>query len=955
MKYFMFNHAPYKIFLFLITILCLSIFFPVQTSAVTIDTLDKDFSVNVNYQGNRVEHFSDLDTDDGTGTKSINYKGTGTIEITGLYNESGFDVGSVYFSDLVISPQFTSINFTIDRTSPREAKATCRVDDSVFSEKMAFTIFGKVNALVGDGSGSGTTHLSNYFQFNITIYKSKEVKLGPGAGGIVMATVKEPVVNKSKKYVEWMPLEDVNVRLEGQNGKYESNNPYTDSYGAAYFKSNIDLSNCGWLQKYIRDYVTVYVAGEKMWDSNSPLAKLNIPYAVINDVVGDVSISDTLGPDPIRFYKGYNCAMGQTITFGRATEDQFGMPQFPGVEVWFANGVCMKVGMKDKLVSGYAVALGENGLSGPQPVMTLIEKEFHTYTANLSPRVGLGIEKIASFGVDRTVDAGLECMGFGFVFRNGLKYIINYLDNDDKGSKKSVMTFSSSAMYPSYNLNRAQDGQTEILITDDGALIIRNTLQPLKVSGGSNEMLVPQAKYVAINTAAGGVFSDLIDIPADEKTTYNFSVSPLNGSTLATRTPVIALNYPYDLDPINTSSFICRINGKLVPNTLMETEQDSRGYWYKWTVPSSMQLKGETNNVTVFAFTSQKHMICTGQSTFSIPVDVPVTDMQEEQEDLNAKPLPPSGITAIEENSKIWIQWNPSTRTDFQGYSVYRAEYGQPFEKQNPSLLREPEFRSELEKGKVYLWALTVTDNSNRESDFSNVFYALVLNFDDSLSGAPRVADIDPGNQDTGIPIGKSVTVFFNKMVEMAEGYHNIKLFDSGGGELLIDVYWGGGDRIFIAPSIFTMRTGEKYKLFIPRNAVKDSKGNNLATDITSYFTTQHNFSKPEDTRDYKVWTSTPIKVKWDKVWKIEFNQELELDTISYSNIHVNNDKTNEYHPIKLEKAYDIYKKKTSVVVNFNKAYTPGQSYTLYIEPEIKSSSGTNLRQGVLLRFTVEE
>lgn len=957
---FKFSRALLKSPLVLLMILCFSTFFPGQSGAEIIDTLDENFSVNVNYQGNGVEHFSDLDTEnDVTREKNINYKGAGIIEMTGLYNGSGNEVGSVYFSDFIISPQFSSMNFVIDRTSPLEAKATCRVDDSVFRENMTFSINGRIHALVDDGSGSGTTHLSDDFQFNITVYKSKEVKLGSGAGGIVMATVKEPVVNKLKKYVEWIPLEDVNVRIKGQNGGYESSNPYTDSYGIAYFRANVDLGSCGWMQKYIRDYVTVYLAGVEMWNSDSPLAKLDIAYAVVNDVVGDVSISDTLGPDSIRFYKGYQCAMGQTITFGRVTEDQFGMPQFPGVEIWFANGACMKVGMKDRLVSGYAVALGENGLDGPKPMMTLIEKEFHAYTANLSPRVGLAIEKIAGFGVDQTVDAALGSMGVGFVLRKGFNYTIKYLDNSDKKQKKSAMMFTNSAMYPGYNLDRAQDGQTEMLLMDDGALIVRNTLQPLIVSrdggeGGKSEMLVPQAKYVAINTAADGGFSGLIDIPADEKTTYNFSISPVNGSALDTRTPVIVVNYPYNLDQINPSTFICRVNGKLIPNTLMRTEQDSRGYQYEWTVPPAMQLKDEVNNVTVFAVTQQKHTVCTGQSTFSIPAGVPVSDMQEEPEDLNEKPLPPNGITAVEENSNIWIQWNPCARADFQGYSVYRAEYGQPFEKQNRTLLQGPEFRSELEKGKVYSWALTVTDNLNRESDLSNAFYALVLNYDDSLSGSPKVESIDPRDQDTGIPLEKTTTVIFNKMVEMDEGYHNIKLFDSGGGEFLIDLYWGGGDRIFIAP-VFAMRAGEKYKLFIPRNAVKDSKGNNLDADITSYFTTQDNFLKPESTGDYKVWTDAPIKVKWDKVWKIEFNQELDLDTISYANIHVNNDTTNEYHPIKLEKSYDIYKKKTFIVVNFNAAYTPGQCYTLYIEPGIKSSSGTNLRQGILLHFTVEE
>jgi hypothetical protein len=79
-------------------------------------------------------------------------------------------------------------------------------------------------------------------------------------------------------------------------------------------------------------------------------------------------------------------------------------------------------------------------------------------------------------------------------------------------------------------------------------------------------------------------------------------------------------------------------------------------------------------------------------------------------------PAVPAGVSAAPGVSTIELAWERNTEPDFQGYNVYRAVEGGPFEK-IASLIEAPTFSdSRVESGKRYRYQVSAVDMSGNES-----------------------------------------------------------------------------------------------------------------------------------------------------------------------------------------------------------------------------------------------
>jgi len=86
-----------------------------------------------------------------------------------------------------------------------------------------------------------------------------------------------------------------------------------------------------------------------------------------------------------------------------------------------------------------------------------------------------------------------------------------------------------------------------------------------------------------------------------------------------------------------------------------------------------------------------------------------------------------------------------------------------------------------------------------------------------------------------------------------------------------------------------------------------------------------------------------------DKVWKVEFNYDIDLNTLNSDHIFVL-DKDMEIHPTELV----LDKGKKDVFVKASKNYRNGETYSLYVVDGIKSIRGKALKKGIKMNFTIK-
>lgn len=100
----------------------------------------------------------------------------------------------------------------------------------------------------------------------------------------------------------------------------------------------------------------------------------------------------------------------------------------------------------------------------------------------------------------------------------------------------------------------------------------------------------------------------------------------------------------------------------------------------------------------------------------------------------------------------------------------------------------------------------------------------------------PVATSTDPVHQSTGIPVNKTVTVTFNENIQAGSALSGIKMTDPSGRNVSLNVSISG-NKLVIKP-VANLARNTKHQVWIPKSAVRDLAGNNLAVDYMLEFTT---------------------------------------------------------------------------------------------------------------------
>ncbi|MDK2882750.1 MAG: hypothetical protein PWP58_1086 [Bacillota bacterium] len=101
----------------------------------------------------------------------------------------------------------------------------------------------------------------------------------------------------------------------------------------------------------------------------------------------------------------------------------------------------------------------------------------------------------------------------------------------------------------------------------------------------------------------------------------------------------------------------------------------------------------------------------------------------------------------------------------------------------------------------------------------------------------PVVASTDPGNNATGVPVNKSISVIFSEDVQEGPAYGSISVKDAA--ENVVAVTKSIAGKVLSIRPNANLAYGTKYTVTIPAGAVKDVAGNALAQQYAFSFTTQ--------------------------------------------------------------------------------------------------------------------
>lgn len=101
----------------------------------------------------------------------------------------------------------------------------------------------------------------------------------------------------------------------------------------------------------------------------------------------------------------------------------------------------------------------------------------------------------------------------------------------------------------------------------------------------------------------------------------------------------------------------------------------------------------------------------------------------------------------------------------------------------------------------------------------------------------PAVANTDPANNATSVPVNKTISVTFSEDVQQGTAYDAISLKDANSTAVAVTKSIAG-KVLSIRPNA-NLAYSTKYTVTIPASAVKDLAGNALAQDYTFSFTTQ--------------------------------------------------------------------------------------------------------------------
>lgn len=97
------------------------------------------------------------------------------------------------------------------------------------------------------------------------------------------------------------------------------------------------------------------------------------------------------------------------------------------------------------------------------------------------------------------------------------------------------------------------------------------------------------------------------------------------------------------------------------------------------------------------------------------------------------------------------------------------------------------------------------------------------------------------------------------------------------------------------------------------------------------------------------IWDSQTI-TETEKQWRIVFNKAYDEETVNSNTVYIK-DKDENNFPVK----YEFFSQtELKVIPEQGQAYTPGETYTLWIK-DLKSENGTSLQRNVKMDFTIEK
>ena len=120
--------------------------------------------------------------------------------------------------------------------------------------------------------------------------------------------------------------------------------------------------------------------------------------------------------------------------------------------------------------------------------------------------------------------------------------------------------------------------------------------------------------------------------------------------------------------------------------------------------------------------------------------------------------------------------------------------------------------------------------------------------------------------------------------------------------------------------------------------------------ELTNAYLNQGWYEENDDSNqtEWKIW-EPKYNIEPDKIWTIEFNKILDIDTIKESNVYVTNENG---HIVPIRYQFPQNTDKTICVEPVDD-YISGRTYTLWIR-DLKAESGSILNKNVKMEFTIK-
>jgi PKD repeat protein len=238
-----------------------------------------------------------------------------------------------------------------------------------------------------------------------------------------------------------------------------------------------------------------------------------------------------------------------------------------------------------------------------------------------------------------------------------------------------------------------------------------------------------------------------------------------------------------------------------------------------------------------------------------------------------------------------------------------------------------------------YKYTVTIPANAVKDSLGSGLAAAFTNSFTIATT-APKVNGIDPVNGAVNVPNNKVIKITFSEPIAAGSAYNSITVKNSAGAAKLMTSSISGS--VLTLTPVYNYLTGDKYTIFIPANAIKDSTGNGLAADYTSSFTIATKIPSVTIIDP----TNNAVNVPNTKTIKITFNEPVTAGS-AYNNIKVINS---------AGAAKQMTPSTSGNVLTLTPVYNylTGDKYTITIPANaIKDATGSGLSADYTSSFTI--